>query len=317
MSKIELSFIVPCYNEAKNVSLFYERVCAVFENTDIDYECVFIDDGSEDFTLTALKELIEDFPQKHITILSFSRNFGKEAAILAGLREASGNYMCIIDADLQQDPQYVLEMLQILKENEEYDSVAAYQSVRREGRILSGFKKLFYKIINRITDIQFVNGASDFRLFRKCVTEAILELPEHQRFTKGIFSWVGFKTYYFPYEVKARENGESSWSFWKLFRYAIEGIVSFTTLPLHISVWLGFLVSLAAFLYLIVVVIQKIWFGIDIAGYPTIIVLILLLGGVQLLVMGVIGEYLAKTYLEVKQRPVYIVKERLKNKEHV
>ena len=253
---------------------------------------------------------MQKYPEFCSVILSFTRNFGKEAAILAGLKNASGDYMCIIDADLQQDPEYVKEMLTILENNDEYDCIAAYQKERKESRILSFFKKSFYSMVNRMSDVEFVNGASDFRLFRRCVAEAIIDLPECQRFTKGIFSWVGFNTLYIPYEVHERENGISSWSFRKLFQYAVEGIVSFTTVPLRLSAWLGFIVSIAAFLYLVIVVIQKLFWGIDIAGYPTIIVLVLLLGGVQLIVLGVLGEYLAKTFLEVKRRPVYIIKEK-------
>lgn len=314
MMERKLSFIVPCYNEEGNIPLFFERMKDVFRNETIKYELIFVNDGSKDATLHVLKETAKKNPNLNTTILSFTRNFGKEAAILAGLKNAEGDYICIIDADLQQDPKYAKDMLAVLEKNEEYDCVAAYQKTRKEGAVLTAFKKLFYKIINRISDIEFVDGASDFRLFRRCVAEAMMELQEYHRFTKGIFSWVGFNTYYYPYEVKERENGNTSWSFWKLFRYAIEGIVSFTTTPLIVSAWLGFIVSFAAFLYLIVVVVQKLCFGIDIAGYPTIIVLILLLGGIQLIVLGVLGQYLAKTYLEVKRRPIYIVKEQIKSR---
>lgn len=308
--KKTLSLIVPCYNEEENILLFCTRIKEVFQNEKINCECVFVNDGSTDSTLYVLKESVQKYPEFCSVILSFTRNFGKEAAILAGLKNASGDYMCIIDADLQQDPEYVKEMLTILENNDEYDCIAAYQKERKESRILSFFKKSFYSMVNRMSDVEFVNGASDFRLFRRCVAEAIIDLPECQRFTKGIFSWVGFNTLYIPYEVHERENGISSWSFRKLFQYAVEGIVSFTTVPLRLSAWLGFIVSIAAFLYLVIVVIQKLFWGIDIAGYPTIIVLVLLLGGVQLIVLGVLGEYLAKTFLEVKRRPVYIIKEK-------
>lgn len=309
--KVEISLIIPCFNEEKNIPMFFQETTKIFElKTNIHYELIFINDGSTDNTFQSLTKICEN-NKKPISIINFSRNFGKEAAMLAGLKEANGEFVCIIDADMQQHPKYVLEMYEFLLAHEEYDCVTAYQEQRNEGKLLSFYKKCFYKLINRISEVKFVNGASDFRMFRKYMVDAILELPESNRFSKGIFSWVGFQTYYFPYEVRERVNGTSSWSFWKLLKYAIEGLVSFTIVPLRISTCVGFGISITAFLYLIVVIIQKLAFGIQIEGYATIIVLILLLGGIQLLVLGVIGEYIAKVYLETKKRPPYIVKEKI------
>lgn len=311
---VEISLIIPCYNEEKNIALFFQTVCDVMTiRPEIHYELIFINDGSSDNTLLKLIQLQED-KKNNISIINFSRNFGKEAAMLAGLKEARGSFLCIIDVDMQQHPRYVMEMYDFLITHNEYDCVAAFQEQREEGTFLTFCKKQFYKLINRISEVKFVNGASDFRMFHKYMAKAIIDLPESNRFSKGIFSWVGFHTHYFPYEVAKRANGSSSWSFWKLLKYAIEGLTSFTTVPLRISTCVGFGISLTAFIYLIIVVIQKIFLGIEIEGYATIIGLILLLGGIQLLVLGVIGEYLAKAYLEVKKRPPYIIKETMKVK---
>ena len=247
--------------------------------------------------------------ERPVKIIDFSRNFGKEAAIYAGLRETTGEYISLIDADLQQNPEFVLKMVNILDENREYDCVAAYQEKRNEGKVKIFFKNCFYKIINKMADIEFVNGASDFRTFRRNMCEAILEMSEYHRFSKGIFSWVGFNTYYMPYSADERLSGTSKWSFLKLCKYAIEGIVAFTTTPLRISTMIGTLTSFASLIYMLVVIIQKLAFGIAIPGYATIVVLILFLGGIQLLSLGIIGEYLSKTYIQTKGRPIYIAKE--------
>ncbi len=233
----------------------------------------------------------------------------------AGMKESVGDYTVIIDADLQQDPAYVLRMMQILDEDDNLDSVAAFQEKRREGKILRGFKSAFYHMINRVSQVEFVDGASDFRLLSRPMVDAILSLPENNRFSKGIFSWVGFHTYYMAYDVQDRVNGQSSWSFWKLFKYAIEGFVSFTTMPLRIATVFGITFSGLAFLYLIVVLIQKLIMGITIPGYATTICLILLIGGIQLFCLGIMGEYLARTYMETKRRPIYVQRNKIDYKE--
>jgi len=308
---MKLSLVVPCYNEEENVQLFYNEVIKVFKKK-FKYEIIFINDGSSDKTISELKELHKN-KKENIKIVNFSRNFGKEAGIYAGLKQATGDYTCIIDADLQQNPSFVLDMLKILEENEEFDSVAAFQKTRKEGRILTFFKNCFYRLINKICEIEFVSGASDFRLFRKNVVDSILEMSEYFRFSKGIFSWVGFNTYYMPYTVEDRANGSSKWKIKQLFKYAIDGIVSFTTTPLRISTIMGLIISLISFTYFLIVIIQKLFFGVSLQGYTTIVALILLLGGIQLLCLGIIGEYLARTYVEVKRRPIYIAKEILDN----
>ncbi len=309
---MKLSLVVPCYNEEGNVKIFAETVKKTFKNNIEDYEIIFINDGSKDNTIGKLKELLEETDQ-NIKIINFSRNFGKEAGMYAGLKEAKGDYVTIIDADLQQRPDYVVKMVEILDENKEYDSVVAYQEQRKESKVLTFFKNKFYKIINEMSETEFVMGASDFRTFRRNMVDAILEMQEYYRFSKGIFSWVGFNNCYMTYDVQARNEGTSKWSFYKLFKYAIEGIVSFTTVPLRFATILGIIVSLLSLIYLVVVIVEKIFYGIDTEGYATIVTLILLLGGVQLLSIGIIGEYLARTYVETKDRPIYITREILTN----
>lgn len=312
---MKLSLVVPCYNEADNVKLFYEKVEDTFNEQTFDYEYIFINDGSRDQTYVNLKKLAEDHPQANISVINFSRNFGKESAMYAGMKESVGDYTVIIDADLQQDPAYVLRMMQILDDDENLDSVAAFQEKRREGRVLRAFKSTFYHMINKISQVEFVDGASDFRLLSRPMVNAILELPENNRFSKGIFSWVGFHTYYMSYDVLDRVNGQSSWSFWKLFKYAIEGFVSFTTMPLRIATIFGIAFSFLAFLYLIVVLIQKLIMGITIPGYATTICLILLIGGIQLFCLGIMGEYLARTYMETKRRPIFVQRNKIDYKQ--
>ncbi len=309
---MKLSLIVPCFNEEGNVERFFNEVNRVFSGTIEDFGFVFINDGSKDNTYFKLKELYEKNSEADIQVLSFSRNFGKEAAIYAGLKAAKGDYACIIDADLQQRPEVVLEMLREIEEDETIDCVTAYQEDRKEGAVLTKFKSAFYEIINKIAEVNFVNGASDFRLLNRKMIDAIISMSEYHRFSKGIFSWVGFNTKYIPYEVQEREVGESKWSFFKLFKYAIEGIMAFSTLPLRLSTSVGFISAVGAIIYLIVVVLQKLISGIDIPGYATIIVLILFLGGMQLFCLGILGEYLSKVYVQVKNRPIYILKEHLK-----
>lgn len=306
-----LSLVVPCYNEEGNVEKFFSEVNRVFENKVQDYEFVFINDGSRDKTYQKLKGIHKSSP-RNVQVISFSRNFGKEGAIYAGLSNARGDLVCLIDADLQQRPEVVLEMLDVLNSNEDLDCVTAYQKKRKEGKILSAFKSGFYKLINKISDVNFVNGASDFRLMKRTMVDAVLQMTEFHRFSKGIFSYVGFNTEYIPYEVAERESGESKWSFKKLFKYAFEGIFSFSTAPLKMSTYVGFTSSLLSILYLIFVVVQKFAFGIDVPGYATIVVLVLLLGGIQLFCLGVAGEYIAKMYVQSKNRPIFIVKNHLK-----
>ena len=308
---MKLSLVVPCYNEEANVKRFFNEVNKVFKNKVEDFEFVFVNDGSKDETYPELKKLYNESLSSNIQVLSFSRNFGKEAAIYAGLSNAKGDMVCIIDADLQQRPEVVLEMLNELEKDDNLDCVAAYQENRKETKTLSGLKSGFYKLINKITDVDFVNGASDFRLLKRTMVDAILEMTEYHRFSKGIFSWVGFNTKYIPYNVEERQFGETKWSYGKLFKYAFDGIVSFSTFPLKLATGIGLATAFASIIYLIVVVLQKLFFGIDVPGYATIVVLVLFLGGMQLFCLGILGEYLSKIYVQVKNRPIYILKEHL------
>ena len=308
---MKLSLVVPCYNEEKNIPLFYEAVKKDFANVNFEYELVFVNDGSRDGTFKELQRLCDgDLPVK---ILNFSRNFGKESAMYAGLKESEGDYVTIIDADLQQRPSIALDMVNMLDSEPEYDCVAAYQDERKESKLLVFFKDGFYKLINKFSDTEFIQGASDFRTFRRPMVEAVIQMDEYFRFSKGLFSWVGFNTKFIPYEVEERATGTSKWSFWKLFKYAMEGIFAFTTAPLRIATVLGLITSVLSIIYLFVVVIQKLVFGIDVAGYATIVTLILLLGGIQLSCIGIIGEYIARTYIQTKGRPIYIAKDVIKN----
>ena len=308
---MKLSLVVPCYNEEANVERFFNEVNNVFKNKVEDYEFVFVNDGSKDGTYQKLKSLYKENTSSNIQVLTFSRNFGKEAAIYAGLSNAKGDLVCIIDADLQQRPEVVLEMLQEIEKDDSLDCVAAYQENRKESKTLSGFKSAFYKVINKITDVDFVNGASDFRLMKREMVDAILEMTEYHRFSKGIFSWVGFNTKYIPYTVEERQFGETKWSYGKLFKYAFDGIISFSTFPLKLATGVGLVTAFASIIYLFVVVLQKLIFGIDVPGYATIVVLVLFLGGMQLFCLGILGEYLSKIYVQVKNRPIYILKEHL------
>ena len=305
---MKLSLVVPCFNEAENVALFQEAVMESFRDCGYSYEIVFVDDGSKDATLHNLRKLhaAQLCPVK---VVSFSRNFGKEAAIFAGMKQASGEYISLIDADLQQRPELVRDMVQILEEKEEYDVVAAYQDRRRESKVLSFFKKCFYGLINRLSSVKLQPDASDFRTFRRSVAESILALGEYHRFSKGIFAWVGYNTCFIPYTACERAHGTTKWSFRKLMNYAIEGIIGYSTAPLRLAVYLGFITAAASMIYLVIVVLEKLIAGIAIPGYATIIVLILLLGGMQLLCIGIIGEYVGKTFEQSKSRPIYIAKE--------
>lgn len=305
---MKLSLVVPCYNEAENVAAFQAAVIEAFSGCGYDYEIVFVDDGSKDATMFQLRKLFSE--QKcPVKVVSFSRNFGKEAGIYAGMKETSGEYISLIDADLQQRPEIVRQMVQILDEKPEYDIVAAYQDRRGEGKVLSFFKKSFYSIINKLSNVNLRSDASDFRTFRRSVAENILALGEYHRFSKGIFAWVGYETCYIPYIACERAAGVSKWSFGKLFNYAIDGIIGYSTKPLRIATFLGVFTAAIAFLYLIIVVLEKLITGIDIPGYATIIVLILFLGSMQLFCIGVIGEYVGRTFEQSKHRPIYIPRE--------
>lgn len=309
-----LSLVVPCYNEVDNVESFYDEAVRCFKGNIDEYEFVFVDDGSRDGTLARLRSVFENHKsESRIQVLSFSRNFGKEAAIFAGLNAAKGDYACIIDADLQQHPNVVVEMMNIISTQDNIDCVTAYQDERKENKLMSVFKSTFYKIINRVSDVEFVNGASDFRLFNRKVIEAIISIGEYHRFSKGIFSFVGFNTKYIPYEVKKRQNGVSKWNFIKLLKYAIQGIVAFSSFPLRLASYVGIISAVISVVYLLAVIVQKLFFSIAVPGYATIVVLLLLLGGIQLFGLGILGEYLSKVYDQVKQRPVFILKEHFNN----
>ena len=307
---MKLSLVIPCYNEEKNVRPMYDAVRNVFGRTGFSYEMIFVNDGSRDNTWKELKNLPPDAGCS-IKCINFSRNFGKEAAMYAGLQESCGEYVTIIDADLQQRPEVALEMVEYLDAHPDTDCVTAFQKERNEGIVLRFFKYCFYGIINAVSEVDFHQGASDFRTFRRSMADAILSLGEYHRFSKGIFSWVGFENYFMPYKAEMRNAGRTSWSFRKLFKYAVEGIMAFTTKPLRIATGLGIIMSLLSLLYLIIVIVQKLTVGIDVPGYATLIVLILLIGGIQMTTLGIVGEYIAKMYIQGKERPIYIMKEKV------
>lgn len=305
----KLSIIVPCYNEEKALPFFFEEISLHVKKINYDVEYVFVNDGSKDSTLEVLKNLKKDNPNQTLRIVNFSRNFGKEAGILAGLKNSTGDYVVIMDADMQDPPYLLPSMLETLK-NENIDSVATCRVDRKgEPPIRSFFARKFYQLINRISEVDIVDGSRDYRLMTRTMVDSIISLSEYHRFSKGIFVWVGFKTKYIEFENVERIAGETKWSFWKLFKYAIEGIVAFTTFPLRISTFFGFTMSVASFIYMIFVALKALIYGDPVAGYPSMMVIILFLGGIQLLSLGILGEYLAKTYMEVKRRPHYIIKE--------
>ena len=306
--KDKISLVVPCYNEEAALPLFYQEADRVTRDmSGIDFEFVFVDDGSRDGTLSILRELAER--DKRVRFVSFSRNFGKEAGMLAGLEAATGDFVALMDADLQ-DPPALLPALYKAVTEEGYDC-AATRRVTRQGEppIRSFFARCFYRLINRISDADIVDGARDYRLMRRTVVDAILSMREYNRFSKGIFGWVGFKTKWIPFVNVERVAGETKWSFWKLFLYSLEGIVAFSTAPLAIASILGFLLCVIAFVFIVLVVIKTLAFGDPVGGWPSMMCIILFLGGIQLFCMGILGQYLAKTYLETKHRPVYLVRE--------
>lgn len=307
-----LSAIVPCYNEQDNIKDFYEefmKTTEFFKTKDVDYELWFIDDGSKDNTVSEVKALNKLDPKVHL--LSFSRNFGKEAAMYAGLEKSKGDYVVFLDADLQDPPSLLPEMYMGIV-NEGYDSVATRRVTRKgEPPIRSFFARCFYKIMRKISKTEIVDGARDFRLMTRQVADAILQMEEYNRFTKGIFGWVGFKTKWIEFENIERRKGETKWSFWKLFVYSIEGITSFSTAPLAIAAFAGGLFCVIAFIAIIFVFVRALIFGDPTSGWPSMVCIILFVSGIQLFCLGIVGQYLAKTYLEVKRRPLYLVKEEL------
>ena len=302
-----ISIIVPCYNEQEALPFFHEEVSRVLKEIGEDYELLFVNDGSKDDTLKELKALSTKDP--HVIYLSFSRNFGKEAAMYAGFCNAKGDYIAVMDADLQDPPALLPEMLKML-ETDEYDSVAT-RRVSREGEppIRSWFARQFYRIINRISDADIVDGARDFRLMKREMVDAIVEMGEYNRFSKGIFGWIGFRTYWLPYENVNRVAGETKWNFWKMLKYAIDGIINFSQAPLAVASWFGMGMTLLSFIAVIFIVVRKLVFGDPVTGWASTACIITFIGGVQLFCMGIMGQYIAKTYMEVKQRPHYIVAE--------
>ena len=302
----KLSVIIPCYNEEENIEPFYKVISQTLK--DIDYELVYINDGSTDQTLPRLKNIYTK--DKNVKIISFSRNFKKDSAIYAGLKNAKASYYAIIDSDLQQHPKYILEALNFLENNSNYDQVALVNKYRQEKILSKLVKKIWYKFINFLSDTNFIESASDFRVFNDNVAQAILSLPENSRFSKGIFSWVGFNTYPMEYQVLKRLSGQSKFNLKNNLSYGLEGIISFSTKPLRIATYTGIVASIISFILLIEVLIEKIFFHTPIAGYPTIMCAILFIGGIQLITVGILGEYLAKTYYESKKRPAYIIKEK-------
>lgn len=302
-----ISLIIPCYNEQESLPIFYKEVTSVARRMGSDYELLFVDDGSKDRTLPILKELaVQD---EHVTYFSFSRNFGKEAAMYAGFCNAKGDYIAVMDADMQDPPSLLPQMIEIL-EGGEYDSVATRRTSRTgEPPIRSWFAKRFYRLVNRISDADIVDGARDFRLMRREMAEAIVSMGEYNRFSKGIFGWIGFRTYWMPYDNIERAAGETKWNFWKLFKYAIDGIISFSQAPLSIASWFGMVMTLLSFLFLFLIVIRKAVFGDPVAGWASTICVIVFIGGIQLFCLGIIGQYIAKAYLETKKRPHFIISE--------
>lgn len=306
-----LSIVVPCYNEQEALPYFYKEICRVAEQMKAshgaDFEFIFVDDGSKDKTLSIARELHKQ--DARVRYISFSRNFGKEAGILAGLEASKGDYVAMMDADLQDPPALLPQMLDALLK-EDYDCAATRRTNRKgEPPIRSFFARMFYKIINRLSDADIVDGARDYRLMRRRMVDAILALPEYNRFSKGIFGWVGFKTKWLEYVNVERVAGETKWSFWKLFLYSLEGIVAFTTAPLALASLIGIIFCVLAFVMILFIIVRTLLFGDPTSGWPSLVCIIFLCSGVQLFCMGVLGQYLAKTYMEVKHRPVYIVRE--------
>lgn len=305
---MKLSLIIPCFNEEAALPFIYEELTKVSAQlSDYEIEYLFVNDGSTDHTLDKLKELAAS--DEKVTYYSFSRNFGKEAAMYAGFCNSDGDYVAVMDADLQDPPSLLPEMLRII-ESGEYDSVAT-RRVNREGEppIRSFFARQFYKVINKISDADVVDGARDFRLMKRDMVDAIVKLDEYNRFSKGIFGWIGFRTYWLPYQNVERVAGETKWSFWKLFKYALDGIVNFSQVPLSLSAFTGVFFTFVSFIAIIFVIVRRLIFGDPVDGWASLVCIVTFIGGVQLFCMGIMGQYLSKTYLETKKRPHYIVAE--------
>lgn len=305
---LSLDIVVPCFNEEEALPIFYETVTPILKSVQgLSYNYIFVDDGSRDKTLNILKEL--SYSDSRVKFASFSRNFGKEAAMLAGMRLSKADYVLIIDADLQHSPELIPEMLRAVTE-EGYDIAAARRLDRRgEAKLKSAFSRSFYKLINRISDNDIEDGAQDFRIMKRKVVDAVLSMPEYNRFSKGIFSWVGFKTKWFEHENRERVAGKTKWSFFKLLSYAVDGIIGFSTAPLKISLIIGTGTSILGFLYALYTIVKTLIFGADVKGYPSIICAIFIVGGLILISLGITGEYVARMYMEVKNRPDYIINE--------
>lgn len=312
---MKISIVVPCYNEKDTVEIFNQVTVEELEKIGYDFEIIYVNDGSKDNTWDVLKKVVNQ-QGKNCKAINLSRNFGKESAMFAGLEAATGDYVAVMDADLQDPPNLLSEMIFEI-ENNGYDVVGT-RRVSRKGEpvIRSFFARSFYRLINCFVEVEIVDGARDYRLMKKEVVQAILSLREYNRFSKGIFAWVGFKTKYLEYENIERVAGETSWSFWKLVKYAVQGIVAFTTAPLQLSTVLGFLISILSFVYMLFVFSDALLNGNPVAGYPSLMVVITFLGGIQLICIGVLGEYISKMYLEVKQRPIYLVKEVIENEKN-
>ncbi len=308
MKKEKISVIVPCYNEEQAIPYFYEEIKKISSKMNkLDFEYIFVNDGSNDNTLDIVKEYAKE--DDRVRYVSFSRNFGKEAAMLAGLRHSEGDYVTLMDADLQDPPKLLIEMYDLIKK-EGYDCVGTRRVTRKgEPPIRSMFARAFYKIINKMSKTEMVDGARDYRLMTRQVVDAIISMDEYNRYSKGIFSFVGFKTKWLEYENVERVAGETKWSFWKLFIYALEGITAFSTVPLIFSAVIGFIFCIISFIMIIVIIIKTLALGDPVSGWPSLVCIIFFISGIQLFCMGVIGQYLSKTYLETKKRPIYIVKE--------
>ena len=305
----KISVIISCYNEEESLPLFYKEMERVRKQDfeDVDFEYIFVNDGSKDKTLEEIKALRKE--DKKVRYISFSRNFGKEAAMMAGLEAAEGDYITLMDADLQDPPSLLRKMYDLIK-NEGYDCIGTRRVTRKgEPPIRSFFARMFYKIINKMSKVEMVDGARDYRLMTKQMVKAIISMKEYNRYSKGLFSFVGFNTKWIEYENVERVAGETKWSFWKLFKYAIEGITAFSTTPLIISSVIGLLFCIISFLLIVVIIIKTLVFGDPTSGWPSMVCIMFFVSGVQLFSLGIIGQYLSKTYLEVKHRPIYIVKE--------
>lgn len=304
---MKVALIVPCYNEQEALPIFYEEVMKVVTTMNCQYELIFVNDGSKDNTLSILKNFAAK--NENVTYISFSRNFGKEAAMYAGFSNADADYVVVMDADMQDPPALLPQMVKIL-ETEDYDSVAT-RRVSRDGEppIRSWFARKFYQLINKISDADIVDGARDFRLMKREMVDAIVAMGEYNRFSKGIFGWIGFKTYWLPFKNVERVAGETKWNFWKLFKYAIDGIINFSEAPLSIASWAGIGMTFIAFIMMVIVIVRRLCFGDPVAGWASTMCVIIFIGAIQLFSMGIMGQYIAKTYNEAKHRPHYIVAE--------